>query len=103
MEETYAKLHKICVGTIGDVKEKILVDVPLTNDFFFPLCRANDNHINKNGYEVFNKEILKTEKWEDNQLIYGKLHFYYDGNGKYQRSFIIENLNATNQYKEEYV
>jgi hypothetical protein len=98
---TFAKIYKRTFGTIGDVKEHILIDVPTTCDLFFPFGVPNDNHIKENGYEIFNKEILETEKWNDNQLVYGKLHFYYDEKHKYQRTFIIEILNAEEKYKKE--
>ncbi len=102
--KTFAKVYVIIEG---DATPKVLIDIPLSSDFFFPFGIPNNHHILKNGYEVFNKDFL--EPYKDNlmdinhKVVFGKSHFYTCNETYNQkRAFIVEEIMTQEEYRERY-
>ena len=92
---------KIYVRKNENEQEVIVVDVPLTIDFFFPFGTPNTEHILSKGYKIGNMKFLKDIENFDNQIVEGKLKHYHNKDYKYVSEFFIERLLTIDEYKQE--
>ena len=110
--KTYGKIYEIIQENpeqnpkqIGQEK-KLVVDIPLVNDFHFPYGRPNENHLNENGYTIKNPEFLlqhTNESW-DGQIVFGNARIKNDYTHSQFRTnleFTIEKLLTLEEYQND--